>query len=356
MPELHVPSQESFAVRISPGIALALTLPLAELAPRFPGLDPWLAQLPGKLGKAARADIRLLCVPLSGALSLLFEVDDEEESMQPALDFVSAASPEEILTRAVERLAEHSGDDPQLVREWIDREPGRVLAIVDEMERPSLEDPFEIDSERVLHLLRKPAELKSMVELRLRQLWHDHFGPRWLEVLPTCRALADAAQRQFHLGDPEQVLNAIAGRKWHHRAASFQGKRLIFVPIPFLGPYISMAVSSSAPFAYVGFGLVQGESAGGEAGERDLLTSLKALADESRLRAIAYIRRHGEARAVDFMREFGWSQPATSRHLRALESTGLLRSERIDGVKRYTLDPARARAIARSLERLFTGE
>ena len=356
MPELHVPSQESFAVRISPALAVALTLPLAELAPRFPGLDPWLVQLPARLGRAARADIRLLCVPLAGVLYLLLGAEDDEESMQPALDAISAASPEEILSHAIEGLAERSGDDPDLVRQWIDREPGRILAFIDSLERPSAEDPFEIDAERVLHLLRRPAELKAMVELRLRQLWHDHFGPRWLEVLPICRALAEAAQRHFHLEDPEQVLNAVVGRKWQHSAAALRGKRIVFVPVPFLGPYIATAVGPSMPIAYIGFGLVQGEIASGEASERDLLTTLKALADEARLRAVAYIRTHGEARAVDFMREFGWSQPATSRHLRALESTGLLRSERVDGVKRYTLDPARARAIARSLERFFTGE
>jgi|GEM_PF-1939933 len=365
MPELYLPSQDDgtawrgdFAVRISPVLAMTMTLPMVELAPRFPGIDPWLAQLSARLGRTARADLRLLCVPLSGALSLLFEVEDEEESPQPVFDALAAMSPSDLLHRVVQRLAAETDDhDPDTVLRWIEHEPERIIAVMESMERPHADEPFEIDAGRALSLMRHPAELKSLVELRLRQLWHDHFAPRWRDALPTCRALAEEARRRFYLGEPERVLEAIIGRRAHNRLPAFRGKRLVFVPIPFAGPYVATAAVPEYHIAYIGFGVVHGAQGGDvseEAAQRDLLAALTALADEARLKAVAYIRAHGEARAADLMKEFGWSQPATSRHLRALESTGLLHVERIDGVKRYTINRVRARSLARSLELFLT--
>nr|MBO2485008.1 hypothetical protein [Bacillota bacterium] len=358
MPELFVPPQggtDRFEVRISPALAMVLALPLVDLAARFPGIDPWLAQLPSRVGRAARADIRLLCVPLSGVMSYLLESPGDEESIQPALDTLESAPPEEVLARVLERLAVETEDAaPETLRRWIQSEPERIAAIISKMERPSSEDPFAIDVERVLTLLRRPAELKSMVTLRFRQLWYDHFGPRWQQALPLCRSLAEQARRHFYLDDPERVLEAVAGRSGREHLAPVLHKRIVFVPVPFIGPYISMAAGPDLPVSYVGFGVVKGARANGEAARRDLLAALKALADDARLHALAYIRDRGEARAADLMQQFGWSQPATSRHLRALESIGLLQSQRVDGVKRYTLDRDRARAIARSLEHFLT--
>src|SRR5690606_6929967 len=355
--ELHGPPAPRFDVRISPALALAMTLPAAELGGKFPGLDPWLAQLPSRLGRTIRADVRLLCVPLSGVLSYLFEGRDTEESMQPLLDALAATPAEEYHARAVARLAAETEDrDEEAVRRWINEEPQRLAELIAAMPRPSPDHPFAIDVERALHLLRHPAELKAMVELRLRQLWHDHFAPRWREALPHCRALAEEARRLLDLEDPAQVLQAILGRKLREQRAALLNRRIVFVPIPFLGPYISVADEPDLGAVYLGFGLVHGETFSAETARRDLLAVLKALADEARLEALAYIRDRGEARAADLMERFGWSQSTTSRHLCALESTGLLRSERIDGVKHYTVDAARARAVARHLERFFTEE
>lgn len=357
VPELHIPPAQPFEVRISPALALAMTLPLTELAPKFPGLDPWLAQLPGRLGRTIRADLRLLCVPLSGTLTYLFEGHDTEESLQPLLDVLAAAPPEEILDRALLRLvAEAKYNDSDTIRRWITEEPQRLAELIAAMKRPTPDEPFEVDIERALYLLRHPAELKAMLELRLRQLWHDHFGPQWRQVLPQCRALADDVRRQFYLEEPERVVEAVVGRKAADRAIALRDRRIVFVPVPFLGPYVSMADEPELGGLYIGFGLLQGATMSAEAAQRDLLAAIKALADEARFQALAYIRDHSQARAADLMERFGWSQPTTSRHLRALESTGLLRSERVDGIKHYEVDEARVRNVARNLERFLTKE
>ncbi len=357
MPELHVPAGGELFVHIAPAKAIALTLPMAELAPRFPGIDPWLAQLPARLGRAARMDLRLLCVPLSGLLSYLFEAPDDEESIDPALKLLAAAPTDDLLERVFYRLSFRvQPQDTATVRQWLEHEPERLIAAIKAMEGPHPDEAFALDAERAIALMRRPEELRAMVDMRLRQLWHDHLAPRWQEALPTCRALAQAARRQFHLADPLKVLTAIVGRKGEDRYPLLQGKRLHFVPVPWLGPYIATAVMGGRPDAVIGFGIIQGEHAGDEETQRDLLASLKALADEPRLGALAFIRQYPGTRAADLMERFGWSQPATSRHLRALESVGLVRSEWVDRVKRYSVDRVRARTIAQTLEHFLTKE
>lgn len=49
-------SPEPFETRVSAVIAMAMTLPMVEFAARFPGVAPWLRQLPEQLGPRALAD------------------------------------------------------------------------------------------------------------------------------------------------------------------------------------------------------------------------------------------------------------------------------------------------------------
>lgn len=358
MPELYLPPQGDFEVRISPALAVALSLPLVDLAPKFPGLEPWLVQLPGRLGRAARADVRLLSVPLSGALAYLLEAPDDEESFQPALDLLRSASPEEIQTRVVRNLARRSdkADEAEIVR-WLHEEPARLKELIRSMGGPSADEAFVVDAERAVALIAAPVELKQLVEFRLQQLWHDHFAERWREALPTARALARAARSRFHLGDAELVAQEVLGRRLSSGPDWAKGGKFVFCPVPFLGPYLAIATEEhERRVLYIGFGVARGVDDVAEATHRDLLASLRVLADEARLNVVDYVRRHGRACASDLMERFGWSQPATSRHLRALESVGLLDVQRVDGIKWYSINTSRAKRIVRDLDRFLTEE
>lgn len=368
VPDLYVPPRGDFDVSVSPALAMTLTLPLVELAPKYPGVDPWLVQLYGRLGRAVRADIRLLCVPLSGALAYMLDVPTDEESLQPALDALRQATAEEVYERVVGKLAVRAGSvlyggkagavDPADVSRWIREEPERIQKLIAAMDGPSAEERFAIDAQRAVALLADPAEMKRLIEFRLHQLWHDHFAPRWREVLPTARALAKAARSQFHLSDPERVMHAVVGRSMHEYVSMTPGMRIVFCPVPFLGPYVSTASSerNGAQTVFVGFGIARGADHTENPTPRELLAALRALADEARLNVIAHVREHGRTCAAELMERFQWSQPATSRHLRALESVGLLDVERVDGVKWYTINTSHARRIVGSLERFLAKE
>lgn len=361
MAELFLSSPEPYEARVSPAVALVLTLPLVDLAPRFPGVDGWLMQLPGRLGSRARTDVRLLSVPLSGVLSYFLEAPSDEESAEPALALLRETPAEAMRDRVLENLAAHLdlADGAALVH-LLEHDQDRVRELIYAMDSPNPDEAFALDVDRAIDLLRDATALKAMTELRLGQLWHDHFEPRWRAALPTARRLAAAARNRFGLGDARRVLNSIVGDGAQQRLDKVDGHRLIFCPVPFLGPYVARAVGrrgGDGPI-YIGFGVVRRDGAvGAEDGHSelaDLFMALQSLADEARLNAVAYIRENGKACAADFMERFGWSQPATSRHLRALESTGLITADRVDGVKWYTIRSERAQQIVQSLQRFLS--
>lgn len=386
MAGLYVSPPEPVEVRVSPAAAIVLTLPLVELAPRFPGLEPWMGGLPRKLSARARADLRLLSVPLSGALAYLLESPPDEESAAPALEALREAEPDVLREHVLANLAQHAGlPDGGAVEELMTSAPDAVRQLIVHMEGPNPDESFPLDVDRGLELLVDGIALKAIAELRLSELWYDHFESRWKRALPEARRLADGVGRRIGTAEPIALLESIIGRNVEARIGPIADKRLVLCPIPFLGPYVSRAGSPTIAHAvdgdgaelgsgtgagartpygqfdvlldtvYVGFGLVRSEIPGGpldpESAFRDLLAVLQALADEARLQAVAHIREHGTACAADFMQTFGWSQPATSRHLRTLESIGLLDVKRVDGVKWYTVSGERGRQVVEALER-----
>lgn len=73
---------------------------------------------------------------------------------------------------------------------------------------------------------------------------------------------------------------------------------------------------------------------------RDLETLFKALAEETRLRILALIFRHGPVCVCEVEQLLGVTQSKASRHLRYMANSGLLEAER-DGVTMNYRLPAR---------------
>jgi len=81
----------------------------------------------------------------------------------------------------------------------------------------------------------------------------------------------------------------------------------------------------------------------------------KALADETRLKMIALLLKHGELCVCDFEQAIGISQSKSSRHLRYLQQAGLLEDRREAVWVYYRVHPepsALQRAALKSLATL----
>ncbi|HEX6987986.1 MAG TPA: metalloregulator ArsR/SmtB family transcription factor [Bacillota bacterium] len=358
------PEPVTCRVRISPALALLHILPLLDLAARFPGVDPWLPRLSSRLGREARSDIRLITVPLSGAVSIFLRTPDTPESCEAGLAALAAAPAGEVHRMVLEGLARDAGlDGAETAARLLRDDPAGFRDILKTLELPTRDEAYPIDWDRALRLLHRPEELKALLVNRLGSLWHDHMAEAWRQRLGMLQRAADQARRHLGRGAVDAVFRAVTGRdlRAELRAQAAKAGRLVFCPNPFLGPYISLVGDEigpdGEPALWVGYGVTAVSAAGDgdPALPGGLPAALGALADESRLRVLALTADRGEVTAAEIMSAFGWTQPTTSRQLRQLVSTGWLIERREDRIKRYRVDPSRVDQLADGLRRLLKG-
>lgn len=76
----------------------------------------------------------------------------------------------------------------------------------------------------------------------------------------------------------------------------------------------------------------------------------KALSDETRLKSLLLIQKHGELCVCDLMQALNLSQPKVSRHLAELRKNGLVQNERRGKWVYYQISPQLAAWAKQILE------
>ena len=349
-----------FDSRVSPTMALIALLPLVNVGHRFPGLAPWVYDLPDRLTPGARADYALVTLVLYGCLGSLPVTDGQMDSVEALLQQIGATPDADLQTQVLRGLSE-TAKQPQHQPQDLLQDAGRLRAILQALPDPTPDEKVELDLERLEQLLLHPAELKALLLARLEELWREHLQPQWEKTLPAIRQHASASRRHFAAGPTRDVFRAVTGRAVPETLTADlldRLERVVFCPLPFFGPYCMYAPRPGVNDLWVAYGFgLQPAAQSADTAESlpgGLLAALEAMADETRLQMLAYVREQGQGCAQDFMAEFSLSQPATSRHLRLLETTGLLLVERIEGIKWYRINPARAAQVADSI-RAFLG-
>jgi len=346
----------TFESRPSSTLDLIMLLPFLPVANRYPGLHPWSQELTERLSAAEQGDFALITRTIHTLLKNL-PIDlarmEDAPSFLAALDQIPAERYQVALLK--ESLRDGEADLTALLAE-----PGRIRDALEKAPAPRLEEEPPLDLEQMLHLVAQPPQLKALFVSRLSELWEKHFRFHWERSLPTLARRTEETKRQFSAGTPEQVIQAVTGRPLPDVIAAHvdEFRTVILHPSSFLGPYAAMIWDDVALTLRAVFGgSFRPSDAELEAGHPSgMLPIMTALADEVRLQMLGLIRLRGQGCAQDFMTEFSLSQPATSRHLRLLESTGLVKAERIDGVKWYRINQSRARQVGASLQRFLVGE
>lgn len=352
----------SFESRLSPSLALVYLLPMVNVSHRFPGLEPWVQGFSDRFTPEERADYSLITILLYRGMSRLDFDESAFESVEAMLTVLRETEESALQQALLQGICPRDASEAEEPLSLLNS-PARLDELLRSIPSPTPDEPVDLNVERAAYLLHHPAELKALFDLRLRRLWEDHLEPHWDRALPAMRQSAVAIRRHFGKGSPAQVFHAVTGRPMPEPLAASveQIKHIVFYPCPFLGPYLSYGRSRRQEVLRVGYGLgIQPAGAGESAESQDplpggLLPALEALADETRLQILASIRDGGQKCAQDFMNEMGLSQPAVSRHMRLLETTGILLVERVNGVKWYRINPARATHVAASVRQFLVG-
>lgn len=353
------PAGTHFDSQALPTFALISFLPVVSLPEQYPALPRWVYACCEQIGPDARQDYALLTLLVFRSFERLVTDDREVESVEHFLGSLAALDGDELQGRVVQGLARATGS-----KQPLDLDEETLRHLVAEAALPVGEERLSPDVNRAARLLTNPDELKRFLIENLRSIWLKYLQPQWERSLPIAQQQAVQVRRFFAAGDIPEVFRAITGRSY---PASMLGelektRRVLFCPLPFYGSYCVCAFRPEAGQVIVGYGVglqpevPQAVGSGDATIPGGLLPILEALADETRLQILALIRDRGQGSAQQFMAELGLSQPATSRHVRLLETTGLLLVERVDGIKWYRLNPARVSQLASVLNRFLTPE
>jgi DNA-binding transcriptional ArsR family regulator len=263
-------------------------------------------------------------------------------------------------------LAELAQIDPEKLRdevmEWMSGEPGfpgnevvlnnvdQFLAFVKQHFEKKEKHEFDAAMWREMHaLLLDPPRMKQGLLSHLQRLWDKYLAKEWKRSQSMLEESVAAFSKRDYSGlNALEAVEAVTGRdmRGHEHMVTMleKARRLIFIPSPHLGPYISWRSINNDQDCLIQFGarLPKGTEVTSPALNRtELLVWLNALADDTRLKMLEMLFEHEELCAQDFIDMLDLSQSSASRHLRQLTASGFLKVRRRDVNKCYTLNRER---------------
>ena len=222
------------------------------------------------------------------------------------------------------------------------------------------DDEWHPDLEAVAYdYLIDPPRMKELIVTHIRKIWLEYMQPEWQRTAP----LLNEAVRAFEQVDFASMTRLeaaefITGRdlepeKWQDLFTD--GKQLIFVPNPHMGPYLSITSIGESTYVFFGPRPPKGVRVNAPGLSRnEILVRLDALNDDSRLQILRLIAEAGELRSQDVIQELGLSQSMASRHLKQLAATGFLVERRCEGSKCYRLNVNRLEDTLKAISLFLT--
>jgi hypothetical protein len=220
---------------------------------------------------------------------------------------------------------------------------------------------IEAEMHEAYPYLIDPPRFKALMLDYMSFAWDAILDKEWRKHEASVKNCVEAHQRQNYqpFNSLYEAVAVIAGRDMrqgnHLKHIPEDQRRFVFVPSPYLGPYISSQHEPAGPngeFIIV-FGVRQPQGVKKsilETNRSELLVWMNALADDTRLQMIEMLLEEGEICAQDFIDRLQLSQSSASRHLRQLVTSGLITSRRQDVAKCYTLNQSRMGELVQALQ------
>jgi DNA-binding transcriptional ArsR family regulator len=206
-----------------------------------------------------------------------------------------------------------------------------------------------------------PPRLKATMLEYMTFVWGAILQKEWRKHEASVQHCVEAHQQRNYppFNSIYEAVEVITGRDMRQgnnlKHISDDQKRFVFLPSPYLGPYIS---SQHEPGPYdnelmILFGVRQPQGVKKSilaTNRSELLVWMNALADDTRLQMLEMLLEEGEICAQDFIDRLQLSQSSASRHLRQLVTAGFITSRRQDVAKCYTLNQDRLGELVETLQ------
>lgn len=207
-----------------------------------------------------------------------------------------------------------------------------------------LVDP-ELETNAYSYVVDPPAMQKLIVD-HLRWFWNEYLAQEWARTEPMLRESVKAFQKtDLDNMSRLEMVRYVTGQDldeehWNNLLA--QTERVVFIPNPHIGPYVTKFHVKGVLGVIFGARLPEDASIRiPELDRAEIVARMSALADDTRLSILQMIAENGEMRSQDIIEAIGLSQPSVSRYLTQLIVTGFLQERRVNGAKAYTLNQDR---------------
>jgi DNA-binding transcriptional ArsR family regulator len=353
----HLPADapERVAFAYSPLLEATLSFHVLVEPKHHPLQHEWVRAMRA-LGPGLRREIGAFSFLYRGTLADVFLPASTDDYRDFALELDRLASLDErtLAYELTRPLHDHGGAEP--------RDPRLDDADVRASVLRSAESHGD-DTVRVARaLLEDPRAVAGRLAAMLGSYWEAAFAAEWERLEPKLAAAVGEAGRQIAddgvysllLGLAPQLRVDAASEEFgidvghEHRVEIGDAETLVLAPSYFVWPHVRVNCDRPWPLTLVypaGFAV---GAARRELPSGDLLRSLRAVADATRLRALKLIAERPRS-TQELARLIGISEAGLSKHLRLMAEAGLLTTRREGYYVLYSLVPERVEAVAASL-------
>ncbi len=358
-PHEHM-NETAARIALAPAQNVLNSLALLGTTGERPGLSPWIRQTRSSLSPHDAHVNRLITEGLGDALLPEQEWDSFPEWVDHLADQEPTALRDQMVARlVVQRLGVHELPAPYKPdASGLLADAKQFVAIVRrEAHAPRSEAELLIE----LHaLLQDPPEFQDILVSHFRSMWEVYLAAEWDRTRPILEALLPGLRRRLdsRLGSAELVRSFLSGETRYEGAPDERDARqTVFVLSPHMILSARSAIGGTTRWVFFGLPPHPELLRTSPIGKAELLSRLRALADETNLEILALAVEQEHLSAQEVMARLDLSQPNSSRHLKQLSSAGYLIERRQGGAtKQYRMAPAHVALTFQALERHLEGE
>ena len=327
---------------------------LISLMHELEGIDPWIIEVAGSLPPRLRHDIQLTMrigrYPFAVVEAVAAQVlsigaggHTDFNAVIHDLKQLNEAECHAMIISVLHRLA-NNHDIP------LDHSPQAMLDDQELLEHFYQQAAMPIDLHEVIELVQQPSEWRDILVSTMQRFWERVYQHQYAtQQIHRERNVQYHRTHQYSPHFPDAFAK-ITGRHLpdHIRERLNEVSRVRFVPSHYIGPYLSFLFDQ--PLLTVFYNSSATPTGDNEQAEhvQQLYQPLAALADKTRLQIMTLL--HGrELYAQEIVNLLDIHQSAVSRHLKLMETSGVLTVRRDKGAKFYSINRQRIEDITASL-------
>ena len=355
-----VRAQPAFKIEFVPSLGLDVlsTMGLVGVVHDFEGLDEWLVEAAASLPPRLRHDMEL-CMRVGTYSYLVVEAvaahvlplgaagHDDFSALLRDLNALSADQCRAIVYAIIERTASRQEIALHAPIETILADQERTEALINQLVLP-------LDTAELVQLLQEPTEWRDLLVSAASRFWERVYRDQYARQQASRERNVLYHRSHQYSANFRSLFAAITGRRLpdhiHERLNEITDVR--FVPSQYIGPYLSFLFNERLLTVFYNSRVTPAE--GDQQAERvqRLYQPLAALADKTRLQIMSLLVGR-ELYAQEIVNLLDIHQSAVSRHLKLMETAGVLLVRRDKGAKYYSINRERLEDITNRLRELL---